>query len=70
MAFAVQYIPTVQLGTGADENDLPWTTWAGHGDYETPEAANEACLEFDAAFDGQYTHRFVEVANDNETEEA
>lgn len=66
MAFAVQYIHSTKLGTGADWEDLSWTTWAGHGDYETLEAANEAALEFDEAFDGQYTHRAVEVANDNE----
>lgn len=64
MKFAVQYIRTVELGDGVDRDDLAWTTWAGHGDYETLEAANEACDEFDAAFDGQYTHRAV--ANDVE----
>jgi len=66
MRFAVQYIHSSKLGTGADWNDLPWTTWAGHGDYECPEAANDAAAEFDAAFDGEYTHRVVEVANDTE----
>lgn len=64
MSFAVQYIPTVQLGTGADWNDLPWTTWTGHDDYASEAEANDAAAEFDAAFDGQYTHRVV--ANDVE----
>lgn len=64
MRFAVQYIRTVELGDGVDSNDLPWTTWTGHDDYASLEAANEACDEFDAAFDGQYTHRAV--ANDVE----
>lgn len=63
--FAIKFIPTRSLGS-ADEGDLPWASIPGHGDYETPEAAWAACDEFDAAFDGQYTHRPFAVANDNE----
>lgn len=64
--FAVQFIhgrPT----PGVDPADLPWESIPGHGDYPTLEAAWAAADEFDAAFDaGSYTHRAVQVANDNE----
>jgi hypothetical protein len=42
-----------------DENDLDWATWPGHDDYLDEGEANEAALEFDAAFDGAYVHRVV-----------
>lgn len=62
--FAVQYILTSSLGTGADWDDLPWTTWTGHDSYAAEAEAWDAAAEFDAAFDGKYTHRVV--ANDTE----
>lgn len=63
--FAIKFIRSALVGT-ADEGDLPWQPVTGHGDYATLSAAYEACDEFDAAFDGAYTHRPFEVANDNE----
>jgi hypothetical protein len=43
----------------ADEEDLDWTTWPGHDDYQDEGEANGAAREFDAAFDGAYVHRVV-----------
>lgn len=64
--FAIKFIHKAALGTGADEGDLDWRSIPGHGDYETLEAAEEACAEFDQAFDFDYCHRAFPVANDTE----
>lgn len=56
--YAVQW-HRLPLPPHADENDLDWTTWTGHDDYVDEQEAEEAALEFDAAFDGAYVHRVV-----------
>lgn len=64
--FAIKFIRTRALGTGADEADLDWRPVTGHADYADEAEAWAACDEFDAAFDHEYTHRPFAVANDNE----
>lgn len=63
--YAIKFVRTQLIGS-ADAADLPWQAIPGHGDYATPGEAWAACDEFDQAFDGAYTHRAFEVANDTE----
>ena len=67
--FAIKFIRTNALQTGASEADLDWRPIDGHADYAELTAAWAACDEFDAAFDREYTHRPF-PANDTDTEEA
>jgi len=52
------------LSRGADENDLDWTPVAGHQDYLSWSEADDACREFNAAFEYGYIHRIVEIECD------
>jgi hypothetical protein len=58
IVYAVQW-HRAPLPPHADEEDLEWTTWPGHDDYQDEGEANGAAREFDAAFDGAYVHRVV-----------
>jgi hypothetical protein len=58
IVYAVQW-HSAPLPPHADEEDLDWTTWPGHDDYQDEGEAHGAAREFDAAFDGAYVHRVV-----------
>jgi hypothetical protein len=49
---------------GPDENDLDWTAVIGHQDYLSWSEADEACSEFNAAFEYGHIHRIVETEVD------
>lgn len=63
--FAIKFVRTTELHRGADAGDLAWQPVTGHADYSSEADAWAACDEFDAAFDGTYTHRPF-PANDTE----
>lgn len=68
--FAIKFISSRALGTGADEADLDWRPV--RGTYATELDAWLACDELDADADGTLTHRPF-PANDttsDETEDA
>jgi hypothetical protein len=52
------------LSRGADENDLDWTDVIGHQDYLSWSEADDACREFDAAFEYGHIHRIIETEVD------
>lgn len=64
MPFTLQFIHPSQLGTGADEEDLPWAPVYHRGQpltFDSWAAANDERSSYEADDDG-YAYRVKEVA--------
>lgn len=60
--YAIQFVRTpVSLHEDVGVEDLDWETVRGHAEYTDWTVANDTAAEFDAAFDGAYAHRVVEL---------
>ena len=57
--FAVRFIRG-RLPQGIDQEDLEWET-IRETPYATWSAADDAAQDYDASFDGQYTHQVIEL---------
>jgi hypothetical protein len=57
--FAVRFIRG-RIPQGVDEEDLEWET-IRETPYATWSAADDAARDYDASFDGQYTHQVIEL---------